>query len=409
MSFAAAVGQFSFGAATGTLSVTTVGFQGKAVIVWGTRATNQTAAGNFIFNMGFATSSTARGAISGGNTSGLATTDTYSYQAADQIVAAVNGTGVLSDEADFIQFTANGFDLDVTDTTNGIINSYWVLGGTDMTNAEVVNFVAPTSAGNQVVTTTFHPDLVFFIGINSATSGSTINAQSQFFGAADKFGGQASTSVFMADNAAATNSSRWQRTDSCINMCGASEAETFRGRLTATSATSFTITWDTVSGASNIVFYALCVKGGSARVSQLTGNTGTGTQALPAGMLPDGIIMCSHFTTASTTPQTTARLAIGAASGDAAEQSISAIDLDGADPTDSDRIHQNDAIIQAIGSSATIVAEAELTSFNEHSVTPGGGATINWVTANGVANDMWYVAVGAPSGPKLLTSCNAGT
>lgn len=408
MSFAAAVGQLQLGASTGTLSVTTAGFQGKALILFGQRVTDQTAAVNAVMNFGFATSSTSRAATSGGNLNGAATSDTYSFQSNDQVIESLNGSGSVVDIADFIQFTATGFDIDVTDTTNGIIYSYWILGGADMTHTEIVSFNAPTSIGDQVVTTTFPMDLAFFMGINSATVGSVVNGQSHFFGAADKFGGQASTSWFMADAAAAANTSKWQRIDSCINMVGASEATPFRGRLTATSATSFTITWDAVSGASGIVFHALVVKGGSARVGSFSQSTTAVAQQIPIGHLPDGLMLVSAFATANTSPAATMRMAIGAASGDAAEQSISLIDVDAADPTNSDRIHQNDAIIQSINSSATITNEAALTTFDEHAVTPSGGATITWATVDGAANEIWYVSVGAPSGPKLLTSTGVG-
>lgn len=412
MSFAGTVGQLTQPAATGNQAINTVGFQPKAVLFWGVRSANQTAAAGWVVNYGMAVSSSSRASISNGSASALATTDVYSTQSNATCILNLNGTGTVTDVADFVSMDSGGFTINWTTVPGAgtLITSYAAFGGADMTNASIVQFQSSGSTGDVSYTGAgFMPDAIIFISVGNTTAPSStpINAMRLMIGGADRWLGQASTSVHSDDNAAAANTSKWQRIDSCINICGQSEAQVARATLKKMDADGFTLTWNTASA--NMYMWALCLKGGSTRVGSFSQKTSTGSQFINTQNLPDVFFTMQNGVVAATTPAANARWGWGATSGSAAEQSMSLSDLDAADPTDQDRQQQNDAANFVLTSAAAVVAEAELTSFDEHSAaTPGGGTTLNWVTADAVAREMWFLSLGVPSGPKLLTSGNAG-
>lgn len=412
MSFSAAVGQLTQPVGTGDQAINTVGFQPMAVMFTGCRSINTTAAGNFIFGQGFAVSTTSRAAVSVGQTTAIATTDVFNRQVNSACISNLNGVGIVVDVADFVSFDAGGFTINWSGTSGGgnLITSYYCFGGSDMTNASIIEFQTPAGTGAASYTGVgFMPDAIIFLSIGNATApDSTPTAGRMMFGACDKQLGQASTSSHITDAAAASNCSKWQRIDSCINLCGASDTEVARATLTKMDADGFTLNWAVTT--TSLYVWALCIKGGSAKVGSFTQPTSTGTQFINTGHLTDGATIIGCGDVANTAVDPNARICIGHTSGDAAEQSISLSDVDAADPTNCDRKFSNTEATHTINSAGTVVAGAILDSLNEHSATtPGGGFTLDWTTVDATAREMWFLSLGPVSGPKQLTAVNAGS
>jgi hypothetical protein len=176
-------------------------------------------------------------------------------------------------------------------------------------------------------------------------------------------------------------------------------------------ADGFTLNWATTAG-SGRYFWIMGVKGGAVRVFNFAQTTAAApaSQFVNTQHLPDGVWLNNYGTTNDANPSANARFNYGAASGSAAEQCYSNNDTDGADPTDSDRKHDNTMITKVLSAAGATVVEAEFTSFDEHSASkPGGGFTINWTTTDATAREVWGISVGAEGGPKHLLSIGCGT
>lgn len=160
---------------TGPISYTGVGFQPKALIC---SVNNRAAAGvsTAIAQIGFGFSDGTRSrACAFTSRNGGTTTENIDEEVrqAAQVITLLNTFGALHFEAALTSFDADGFTLNVSTATTGQSNlmTYLAIGGDDLTNVYVGDFLTGTSTGNVDVTDPgFAPDAVIMMHVNDGTA-----------------------------------------------------------------------------------------------------------------------------------------------------------------------------------------------------------------------------------------------
>src|SRR3990172_4938301 len=173
MALSSFVGSFSTGTPliTQTVVVTGVGFQPKVVIFWHSgRSESTDAIGRATTKRGFAiaTSTTNRRALS--SVSVDASADSTTSHAHSDVACIISNTGASIDGSlDLQSFDSDGFTL-VCDSATWPADRrihFLALGGTTLTNANLVSFQEPAATGTQDITGFgFNPTAVLFFGIS---------------------------------------------------------------------------------------------------------------------------------------------------------------------------------------------------------------------------------------------------
>lgn len=157
-----------------------LGVAGEAIIFFWTDQTAEGTTADQIAGFGAATSSSARWAAVIANDDNVATTDNSRDSATDRCILGINPVGgAVTFDADFKSFDGSDGNFTVTWQTNpgaGRIIHFLVLGGTDLTNSNVILLDLNSSTGNQSYAhglgTT--PNFGFFVTVN--TTGVALSA-----------------------------------------------------------------------------------------------------------------------------------------------------------------------------------------------------------------------------------------
>jgi hypothetical protein len=157
----AKAGSFSLTATSGMQDVTGVGFQPDfAMFLWTFTEAADTNTNHAEVGLGFAASSTKRGAIVADSEDGRSTMDTWQQQRTDSCILLLDPTSGAQDAVvDFNQFLSDGFRLSKSDAPAASTPIFYLAlkGG----YYDVGSFNSPTSTGNQDVTSVgFQPRLV---------------------------------------------------------------------------------------------------------------------------------------------------------------------------------------------------------------------------------------------------------
>src|SRR5215831_10856944 len=381
-------GSFAANTGTGNQAVTGLGFQPKAVLLWSTGATATgdvaPAAISGTYNVGFATDSTHRAALSVFDT-GFGQSDTAIQYFADQVTPP---------RADFVSMDSGGFTINwVTAPGTARLIFYYAVGGVDVTNATVKEIQAPATTG--VVSYTglgFTPSACVFLTAGSAQTppyrtASGDSAQSIGFYA----GGTTQVNTMMAVNSATPGSWTRQKTDRAISAIDATTGgTTMKGVLQSLDTDGFTVNWATT--VSNAYVWALCLKGGIHSVGTFVQPTTTGTQPVTGlNGSPKGLILSSAELTANPGPTQPMTYAHGQADSASSRASVGKF-------TDNSQSANFDASSLQTGgilkfftatspSTVNTQAVADLTSFDTN------GFTLNWTTVDSTAREIAYWAI----------------
>jgi hypothetical protein len=204
------VGEWEKPAASGNQAVTGVGFQPDSVIMFSNRSQRGVATGDADFQMGLATSSSARGYVGLRVRSGLATTQNSRYARSDKFAtemdffASTSANDATDTQGDFVSFDTDGFTVNwsLADADSNHFYQYVALKGA---RVKVGNFLTQTSTGNFSVTGVgFQPKALLVVspcaaesGSNQATAGAEISV-----GAATASGEQGAMWIECLDNVA---------------------------------------------------------------------------------------------------------------------------------------------------------------------------------------------------------------
>lgn len=376
MALSAQVGSITCPASTGNSSTTGVGFQPKVVMFWSTGVTATGSGTEQCQAWGAGVSSSSRfGICTAGATASR-------HDNGKCLTVTVRGLTPAC-AADLVSLDSDGFTLNWTTVSSGIIVNYLALGGADLTNAAIKQFTSPTSTGNQATTGVgFQPDLVIFGGLtNSAT------APPATLGTSLPLDMGWMTSAAQGDLSwhyqSGTAFNAYQRTASAFaGISGGSKVR--EASYVSMDSDGFTLNWTAVSASARYI-WAICLKGGQYKVGAFNKPTSTGNSGVTGvGFLPTAEMFLTFGIAAQTTVSTTARAALGASTGtsnrgstaNSYESSFKNLDY-----------HTTTAVLR-IDADGTANGEGDFVSHDSD------GFTINWTTADGTAEQILYMAVG---------------
>jgi len=176
---------FTLTTATGTQDVTGVGFQPDfAMFLWTFTEATGTNTQHAEVGLGFAVSSTKRGAVVADSEDGRSTMDTWQQQRTDSCILLLDPTSGAQDAiVDFSQFQTDGFRLSKTDPPAAATPIFYLAlkGG----YYDVGSFNSATTTGNQDVTSVgFQPRLVMLATQGRSASTAIGGTAELAFGAA---------------------------------------------------------------------------------------------------------------------------------------------------------------------------------------------------------------------------------
>lgn len=389
MALSVKVGSITSPAAVGNQAYTGIGFQPKVVIFFGNGETVDGSHGSNSSNsfmpcyLGFGTA-TAEGVVSDHDdfTSG----DPAQYNVA--CIAQRYAAGASYNwhiEASMVSLDADGFTLDWTHVTTGIVVNYLALGGTEL-QAKVVNPTVPAATGSWGITGAgFQPDAaIVLLGRDGNTSSYGMGG----FGFVSKQG--ATVKQGCATTSYNAGVGQYQRTDQAIALVDGA-TKRFEASHTSMDADGMTLNVTTFNGVSNAVSAVLFLKGVQISTGAITQKTSTGTQANTGyGFQPKALLLGGVPKTAGTTVGTAGGVdwMFGAADGTNRGVVNKVSNANGVDTLDRTKVYKE----LADNSTPTVLAAADLSTFD------ADGFTLNYTTADATARQVLALAFGDPAG-----------
>lgn len=387
------------GSATNTISC---GFAPKAVILWATLNTSQdTFLGGLSLSFGFSDGTTQYCAAIAVE-DGAATSDANRYHHNAASVVVLNSADGALLIAGSVSFSGNDVVITwTTNTTTAYLIHYLVLGGSDLTNAKVINtFVASTSATAEDKTGFgFNPDFLLFTHDDDDTAAPVGDALGLLhIGAiANKASRDEMMTFIGAEDAAAASSDETHLADtdslSRKALMGQSlKAGAFLGSgLAAVTfiTDGYNANWS--AGASAAWHYGvLALKGLQYDITRDLCPTGTGDDSLTGfGFQPEAMLTFMSPVVSGAEAASDLSLGIGAATSNADEHATWVGDNDAADPTQVDqRSTATYMVLKADPGTPTLDTQASLVSFD------ADGFTQNFATAPGTAHYQGWIAFG---------------
>ncbi len=305
------------------------------------------------------------------------------------------GTPTVRARAALANYLADGFDLlvEIRDT-NAMEVYYLALGGSDIEEADVVNFLAPAATGVQAyncVTRDSGSNLVNFTptfliacggGSHNTTPQSNTDAIPHF--GAGKSGEQRAVGASNIDAAATSNTRHVIRNDSLL--CEAHES---RAAFSSFDAGGFSLNWGAI-GTTRRNSSVLAIKGALWK----TGDYTTPTTAIEnsvtgVGFTPRALVMPGSFqTTALNTLGNPYAYGFGARGPTDEAASSGGVQNGAASPTAS-RAQSKSSLIYQASPAAVLRHEADLASFD------ADGFTLQHNTVSAAADKAVYIAIGS--------------
>jgi hypothetical protein len=310
------------GAAATTVVRTGYGFQPKACLYWWSgrvESTTSFAAQNLQPGFGMATGPTSRACVTSYSQNGIGTMVTNRrHDNANVINLSTNVSTVdqLAASADLQSFDAGGQTLVITDSFSGALNirvHCLALGGSDLTDAAVVQFVGSGTTGAQDVTVGFEPTGVVLLGFGSGTPPALTTPAFLSIGVATGASAQGVVSFIDADNTSSSNTGHYGFGGDSAASWANYLALSARAAFTTMLPTGFRVTW---TGSTGQYLYALALRGGSMLVGNVVTSTTLNATIVASGLgfTPTGVFLLSSSAAqdAAGTPALQANLSLGA-------------------------------------------------------------------------------------------------
>jgi hypothetical protein len=395
------VGSFAKSGATGSQVVThTLGQAPKAVILWTSGKTNESASAGFSFGFGVSDGTTeVATSMEAGN--GV-TTSTSARHMANKVITLVNANQSTRAEADLTSWNASSFTLSwTTNESSAYVVHYLAIGGPQV-SAKVVTWQAPASPGNRVVNTVgFRPEAVLHFNAGGAfTTAPPFATGNAVFGmgAMDRGGGQWSSMVGDTANAKPSTASRAQKTDSAIftTTDAPSLAVTKEATFVSMDSAGFTVNFTANGSSSNQTqIFSLALAGLRAKAGSFSKSTAAqpASQSITSpGFRPGVVLFSSYQSTAQTAAVSIPHTRLGIGASDGPHEGCSALaSADNVSPTNVDGIDKTSKVfIKMDNATMNVDAEADMTSLD------ATGFTLNWTRNDAVPTQIGFVALGAP-------------
>jgi hypothetical protein len=372
-------------------NVTGLPFQPKAVVFFSASiSTNNTSTQAILEMFGAMTSATAQFVVANGDDGNVSTTNAgrVARFGTECICLLSNGTPTIDALAKFVSFNADGFSLDWTDTSGstGLIVHYLAIGGTDVTNASIVE-VTPSTTTNgvtQAISFGFQPDCVLVCSPAVPSTSAGVDATISI--------------------GAATRSPSTKQYSTAIKDADFS--------LSSWDASGITINWNDAVATTTQRFYMLALAGGQYDIVNVTAASATGTQAVPVSFQPTGGLLfgsgeITDTDTTASSATTESMFYVGAFDSVVNQGGVVYDTVDGSTSANRNwRRNSNTVLWQQITTtSGTSAAAASVTGLSASQV------TLNWTTANTATRKAAMVVFGStastavyPARPTVVPS-----
>ena len=388
-------------ATTGNQVVTGVGFQPKVVIFFGNSKTGDGSHAGARMYFGAMDSAGHQA------TMGMQSSDAAANSASDKrwsnthaITNIIDGTPTVSGEAAYVSMDADGFTINwnTCDATQSIVN-YIALAGTDLTNAYVGSFAAPTSinANFAVTGVGFQPDsiILFEDDLTTTPTADVTNAASgvhslSFIKSTSKKG---FSRILSQDAQAIMNTGSYQRTDRVHTTLSGALLEVRIADFVSFDSNGFTLNFSTVAANATYMSY-IALKGGQFDVGAFNQNTttqGTGNQSITGvGFTPSLVMLQSINQASSTSIQNFGRYSFGVATSSSERGAVWMGDTDNVADSGADSyLDRTKSLVMYTEGTPTLTTAMDFVSMD------ADGFTVNNTTVDATSRQVLYFAVGA--------------
>lgn len=408
MAFLTKTGSFDAATATGNQAVSGVGFQPKALLIWGVGGTTDGTFTTAIFGqgIGFSTSPSNQYAQSSAANATSSTSTSRRVEACAFLQANTTLTTIIR-RANLASMDSDGFTLNWTtarvDGSFDVLH-YLALGGDDLTGARVVNWQMATATGNKAVTGAgFQPDAVLHVhaGGVTALTGDATQVAALGLGAMTANGDQWATGYITTSTSAHT---RNQESDKTLTVVGTTGTVTGQASYTSMDSDGFTVNFGVATaGAYQVI--SLCLAGGQYKIGQFAKSTAGApvSQAVTGtGFTPTGLMLAGVQDIVRASPLAGSGVAYGLGASDGSTEWGSA--LWGSTNASRKALSKTTkAYVKVNTTGSTVDAEADLTSLDSN------GFTLNWTTNDAVATSLLYLAMGSDAAPVALDAALSGS
>jgi hypothetical protein len=397
-----AKGTFIASTSTGLQAVTGLGFQPKALLLFGTPQTSVGFRNGVRFGVGMSDGVTDRSAA-WARDDAVATSNTGMRTAAKALVLLGDGTPTVNAECEVESFDQDGFTLDWTDAPSAAwVIHYMAFGGDGITRAVVGDIELGTALGEFKVTEPgFRPAGTVLLFCDQAATSmphnrTSANGAVAFFDAdANLFSLQHHSSDNNAGGAGTT-------TTSTTDLGMTNRAAT----LTELHDTGFTINQSSQPGWKSLLFF-LAFEGGRWKAGTDTQRTTTGVKATDTGFLPEGVLAMWNQGTATGATAGRSTFAVGASDGvHNGFLWINGVDGDPGNTVENMASESTDLLISSTDYSAGVAQARGAATFADDAF------SVTWTAADATARLFGYLAVGtdeqAPTGFGVA-DCNTLT
>ncbi|MCP6719145.1 MAG: helix-turn-helix domain-containing protein, partial [Patescibacteria group bacterium] len=251
---------FNSAIATGTQAIGNLGFQpGFVMFLHGFTGSNDSNIANSQLGLGFATSSTARGAILVGSRDNQNANSTkISQQRTDSVILTAAGNLNGQDGiADFVSMDTGGFTINWSDAPVASVPIFYLAlaGG----NYQVGNFTQPAATGNQSIEDVgFQPDGVMLFSRNKAATITLDAPNTLSIGGAESSTSRGSIWA-EADAVDPSDTNSFTTTTNVITMASSPSTIDAQADFVAFDSLGFDINWDVVNEttAREIIYWAI--------------------------------------------------------------------------------------------------------------------------------------------------------
>ena len=402
-------GRFTLNAGVGTQSITGVGFQPKAYILFVTKASvddTDSATGESILSIGM-TDGTTQFCMMSGSEDNQATNDVGRRGMTDEVLCSFDAQAnqVVDGEANHVSMDADGFTInigdDFTDPANPLVH-YIAFGGDDLSvSAGTVDLADVVDTSVDVTAPGFEPDVVItsFVGVLLDLDGDTSNDVHSFsLGWAVNPDRQASGNQFSmmtAGRDGQTGGDSYSRFDNVrAGTSHRNSAIDASYEIGTFDASGFDVTTRLAAATTNEIMGYLALNLGSANpqvyTTARTARTATGNDVeTGAGFQPIFLMGIGSAAVTTTNSNTNAGSMVVGITDGTNSLSLMRFDDDALNPSNNANRVTNTQFMSANSDSGAIDWEATFSSFDS------SGWTINYGDAAGAAYQNAFLAIGS--------------
>jgi hypothetical protein len=385
-----------------TINLVNTSLTPKAVIFWTTGPGATGFSAGSIYSMGFGTrrgGSTQSGCSGIFNADNVATSDLARVRNTTLLHVLANAT-----TTDYT-ITLNSFGtgtIAVTSSSgansNGDTIHYMAFGGTDITDANVLNWLMDSNIGTEVVTGVgFQPNVMFALGPGTPTANSIVAGMGFSFGFASSPTEHAAFITQGDDADTMTSGMSWNvnyRNDNVVlNVVANGSGTDARYDLDSFDSDGATLGIPDTPAVLDSVCPMLFIQGGTWEAGQAAKDTDTGTDDFAlsnAALTPVGVIMFGvNGNVANTQTAAVTHFAIGAMDAAGHEQAGGITGTEAINTANDRYWISTKAMVEITGNTPTLTSSADFSSLS------AGAFQLNWNVNGGTANLISYLAFGS--------------